>query len=121
MTFNYDQFGNMGCAASLVTGCPYLTYSSNNINNQVVGYTYDAAGNVLWDGYFYYLWDPEGHLLSVTGWSLFATYGYDGKGQPVTATVTSSAIGIGGAVARSPLPHHRTDGARIRRFRDLSP
>jgi SRSO17 transposase len=30
-------------------------------------------------------------------------------------------IGIGGAVARSPLPHHRTYGARIRRFRDLSP
>jgi len=31
------------------------------------------------------------------------------------------AIGIGGAVARPPLPHHRTYGARIRRFRDLSP
>ena len=30
-------------------------------------------------------------------------------------------IGIGGAVTRSPLPHHRTYGARIRRFRDLSP
>jgi hypothetical protein len=30
-------------------------------------------------------------------------------------------IGIGGAVAYSPLPHHRTYGARIRRFRDLSP
>src|SRR5208337_2896944 len=30
-------------------------------------------------------------------------------------------IGIGGAVARPPLPHHRTYGARIRRFRDLSP
>ena len=30
-------------------------------------------------------------------------------------------IRIGGAVAHSPLPHHRTYGARIRRFRDLSP
>jgi hypothetical protein len=38
------------------------------------------------------------------------------------ARVSSVAtIGIGGAVTRSPLPHHRTYGARIRRFRDLGP
>jgi hypothetical protein len=29
-------------------------------------------------------------------------------------------IGIGGRIAPPPLPHHRTYGSRIRRFRDLS-
>ena len=96
MTFQYDAYGNMGCAATGVVGCPYLTYSTRSLNNQVLGYVYDAAGNVLSDGNFYYLWDPEGHLLSVTGPNnFFASYGYDGKGQRFTATVTSNSVTTG--------------------------
>ncbi|MGO9273132.1 MAG: hypothetical protein ACLQOO_23340 [Terriglobia bacterium] len=99
MTFNYDQYGNMGCAASGVTGCPYLTFSSRNPNNRVNGYTYDAAGNVLSDGTYSYAWDPEGKLLYVSGatpsGNFWATYGYDPSGQRVTATVTTQGVSVG--------------------------
>ena len=37
-----------------------------------------------------------------------------------TAVFRRREIGIGGAVTRAPLPHHRTCGSRIRRFGGLS-
>jgi len=46
-----------------------------------------------------YAWDPEGHLLYVSGatpsTSFWATYGYDASGQRITATVTMSGVSVG--------------------------
>ncbi len=93
MTFGYDQFGNMSCAAQGVAGCPYHTYGAPSTNNRVNGYTYNAAGNVTSDGTLNYSWDAEGKLIQATGTGGFvATYAYDAAGQRVKATVTMQSV-----------------------------
>ena len=53
---------------------------SYTANNQMFGYAYDAAGNLLADGLGDVMtWDAEGRLSSAGG----ATYVYDAEGNRV--------------------------------------
>jgi RHS repeat-associated protein len=54
--------------------------ASANGNNQLTGFTYDAAGNTLDDGNIHnYIWDGESQLASANG----VGYSYDGDGRRV--------------------------------------
>jgi RHS repeat-associated protein len=82
--FAYDRYGNR--TQQNVTGgsgpSPQLNF--NVANNQVTGYTYDFAGNVINDGFHQYKYDAENNLISVDNGST-ATYVYDALNQRVKA------------------------------------
>lgn len=75
-TYGYDRYGNRW-SQSVTQGngpAPQLTF--NVSNNQVVGYSYDAVGNLMSDGIHSYTYDAEGNVLQVDGGST-AAYVYD--------------------------------------------
>ena len=65
--------------------------------------------------------DLVGISVGPTHWTVLnvKTIGVDGSVY-LGRTFLSYGIGIGGAVARSPLPHHQDMRVRIRRFGGLS-
>ncbi|MEI9977636.1 MAG: hypothetical protein WDN23_01320 [Edaphobacter sp.] len=70
-TYRYDSFGNLeqnGGFSDSFTG-----------NNQMLGYAYDAAGNLLSNYQTTMTWDAESRLVSTGG----ATYLYDAEGNRV--------------------------------------
>jgi RHS repeat-associated protein len=77
-----------------------LTFTGNN--NQMDGYSYDAAGNLLSDGSHTYFYDAEhdlvqvdgseGYCQSETGTAPTACYTYDAEGRRVRRTVPGSGI-----------------------------
>lgn len=70
-TFSYDSFGNL-----LQNGGFNNSYTAQN---QMFGYTYDAAGNLLSNYLTTMTWDAESKLISAGG----ATYVYDADGNRV--------------------------------------
>jgi RHS repeat-associated protein len=96
--WTYDAFGNRTLEAfSSVTSAPCASGANDNLQytattptalNQVSGFTYDAAGNVLSDNFNNYRYDPEGRLCAVaypngTGGSYYEQYLYDAEGRRV--------------------------------------
>ena len=85
--YGYDSFGNM---------TRYNGWTpSYDANNHVVGWPYDAAGNMLSNGYAQIQWDAESRISAVTGASYLSgledLFGFGGssfngslKGRPST-------------------------------------
>jgi len=75
------------------TSCVFVTQPPASLSfdaaNRVVGFTYDARGNVLQDATYTYTWDAYNRLTQVklasTG-AVVASYGYDADGMRQTAT-----------------------------------
>jgi len=74
-TYGYDRYGNRVAQNALQGGTNFST-TVNAATNQLVGYTYDAAGNMTNDGFHAYSYDAEGNILTVDGGAT-ATYVYD--------------------------------------------
>jgi hypothetical protein len=83
--FGYDAWGNLSSIVGIqpaYTGCTQESGFSitATTENQVPGYTYDSAGNVISiPATATYTYDAENHLLSAAG----ANYTYDGDGKRV--------------------------------------
>jgi RHS repeat-associated protein len=79
-TYSYDQYGNRWKQVATAGGGPQPQYSFNS-HNQIVGFTYDAAGNLTSDGSCNPCWtyDDRGNLIQGEG----ATFAYDGLGRRV--------------------------------------
>jgi RHS repeat-associated protein len=76
--FVYDAWGNL--LQKNVTKCAAETLSVAALaNNRLSGYSYDAAGNMLSDGFHNYAYNADGMLTSVDSGA--ATYFYDGSAQ----------------------------------------
>jgi len=92
--FAYDRWGNRGAVYDAISGGTLiqnvaLEQSGGAPTNRIsavstVGwygtYTYDAAGNVTWDGVHTYTYDAENRIVSVDGGAT-ATYAYDLSNQ----------------------------------------
>jgi RHS repeat-associated protein len=90
-TYGYDRYGNRW-SQNVTQGSgptPQLTF--NTANNQVIGYSYDAAGNLLSDGMHTYTYDAEGNVLTVDGGTT-AIYIYDALNRRVLSQVNGSNI-----------------------------
>ena len=80
-SFGIDIWGNLNgvsgfsCKATSGSG---PTQAANN-NNQLTGYGYDIAGNMIQNGNTGYTYDAENRISSTSG----STYTYDGDGQRV--------------------------------------
>ncbi len=78
--------------------------------------TYDANGNLTFDGTFTYGYDAENRLLSVkNGSAVVATYQYDGLGHRKAKTVTGlgTTIYVPDADNREALEYDGTSGKTL--------
>jgi RHS repeat-associated protein len=82
-SYSYDRYGNRW-AQNAPQGGPAPNWTFNTANNQVVGFSYDAAGNLTSDGIHNYTYDAEGNLLQVDGGAT-AQYVYDALNRRVRA------------------------------------
>ena len=84
-SYQYDQFGNRwgtnsACSSSDLAACQFTFNANNQITN--AGITYDAAGNITFDGTYSYTHDAEGRTTTATGSSgQVGAYDYDAFGQ----------------------------------------
>lgn len=89
LTWGYDAWGNRTAQTPTKGTCGSWSVSYG-ANNQISGYTYDAAGNVLNDTVHSYAYDAENRITQVDGGST-AAYLYDAGGRRVEKTVGSTS------------------------------
>ena len=87
-SWTYDRYGNRWSQQTTHGANPSVSF--NTANNQEVGFSYDAAGNMTSDGIHQYSYDAEGNVLKVDGGST-ATYYYDALNQRVRSVVNGTA------------------------------
>ncbi len=89
LSWVYDRWGNRWQQNVTAGSGPQPQYSFNTANNQISGYTYDAAGNQTYDGSHHYTYDAEGNITKVDSGST-AIYIYDALNHRVETTVGSA-------------------------------
>jgi RHS repeat-associated protein len=90
-SYGYDRYGNRWSQTVTQGSGPSPSLSFNPANNQMMnGYTYDAAGNLTWDGFHGYTYDAEGNVLSVDNGST-GQYVYDALNRRVSAQTAAAA------------------------------
>jgi len=82
--YGYDLAGNRTDVS--VNGGP-ITHTAYDAANQVVGWSYDAAGNVISDTARTYTYDALDRLTSLSGGTGQEAYAYNGDGTLVSQTV----------------------------------
>jgi RHS repeat-associated protein len=82
-TYVYDRYANRWQQNG-----PYTMLLTFATDNQMVGYSYDAEGNLLNDGNHTYTYDAENRIIQVDNGQT-ATYVYDAEGQRVQKTTGS--------------------------------
>jgi RHS repeat-associated protein len=85
----YDRFGNRW-QQNLTAGTGPAPQYSFDANNHMSGASYDAAGNMLNDGFHTYTYDAENRIIQVDSGDT-ATYTYDAEGRRVRK-VAGSAV-----------------------------
>ena len=96
-SYGYDRYANRW--KQTVTagsgGTSSLSFTGNN--NHIDGYSYDAAGNLMYDGSHTYYYDAEHHLVQVDGSAGYCQSGtgtvggcyiYDAEGRRVRRALT---------------------------------
>jgi RHS repeat-associated protein len=92
--YSYDPAGNR--LSTSVNNTPVMT-ATYNAANEVNGWTYDAAGNLTYDGFNHYTYDALGRLtwLSQGNYSPpITTYAYNGDGSLVASTHSTTPPGL---------------------------
>jgi RHS repeat-associated protein len=78
--FTADPWGNMWQRSPVAGKTNYESLDAPaNLQNQLTGFTYDVAGNMIQNGSATYTYDGENRLTATAGW----TYVYDGDGVRV--------------------------------------
>lgn len=100
--FKYDRYGNrlsqiaQGGTASM----PLNEVAADPTTNRIVGFQYDAAGNMTNDGLHNYSYDGENRLTTVDGGS--QTFVYDSSGMRVKKSTTVYIYEGGHVIAEYP-------------------
>jgi RHS repeat-associated protein len=83
--FGYDAWGNLQSISQTKCSPAALSAAADN-KNHMIGFNYDAAGNLTKEGsstpVWNYSWDAENRLSSISG-SASDTFTYDGDGERV--------------------------------------
>jgi RHS repeat-associated protein len=91
-SYGYDRYGNRWSQTVTQGSGPSPSYTFNKANNQISGYTYDAAGNMTFDGTYTYTYDAEGNIAQVNnGSTVVAVYSYNSLNQRVRVDRGSAA------------------------------
>ncbi len=127
-TYSYDAFNRLSSASDLNDNGTTSTYNYSydvygnrwsetggfnqafNANNQIVGFSYDANGNLLSDGNHKYTYDAQNRLSTVDGGSANGgtTYTYDAFGRRAQRVnslgIYSFTFDLAGRVAYADMP-----------------
>ena len=87
----YDRYANRWQQNVTAGSGPQPVATFNNAKNQLDGYSYDADGNLLYDGVHSYTYDAESRIVAVDGGSA-ATYVYDAGGRRVQKTTAGGTV-----------------------------
>jgi len=80
-----DPWGNLTSRSGVTGKNTYEALTATaTAKNQLTGFGYDAAGNMISNGSVTYLYDAEDRLVSTSGY----TYIYDGDGRRVEKCIT---------------------------------
>jgi hypothetical protein len=94
-SYSYDQYGNRWGQTVTQGSGPHPVYSFT-VNNRIVsGVSYDDAGNITYDGSYYYKYDGNSKVIAVgtaPGGSNVATYAYNSRGMRVSTTASGSTV-----------------------------
>lgn len=96
--FGYDPWGNLltiGRISGYTCSNEELLTISATTKNQISGYTYDSAGNLITipgTGGSSYLYDAENHLKQVNVGGTITNYAYDGDGRRAEKLNGSSVV-----------------------------
>ena len=96
-----------------------ISYTANNLDQYTavgpVTPTYDANGNLTFDGTFTYGYDAENRLVSASGAGNTASYTYDAQGRRKTRTVNgTTTMFVTDAGNREVLEYDGASGAVLR-------
>ncbi|MBX9782098.1 MAG: T9SS type A sorting domain-containing protein [Chitinophagaceae bacterium] len=97
-TYTYDALGNRISANLNGTNTNYTTNNLNQLvtsNNgvQTINYTYDANGNLSYDGKYYKTYDAEKRLMKDSASPTnVLTYAYDALGRRILKTINGTAL-----------------------------
>ncbi|HLJ87177.1 MAG TPA: RHS repeat-associated core domain-containing protein, partial [Candidatus Angelobacter sp.] len=97
-SYVYDAWGNF-TQQNVSSGSSFSHQFQADGNNRLVGYSYDAAGNLLNDKAHAYIYDGANRLVNVDSGT--ATYTYDSNGERVrkdTASGSTEYISFGGEI-----------------------
>ena len=90
-SYTYDRYGNRW-AQNLTAGSgPSSSVAFDVQDNEMYGFTYDAAGNVTYDGTNSYAYDADGNLVSFSGTGA-AGYIFDALNHRVQTRISGGAI-----------------------------
>jgi RHS repeat-associated protein len=78
-SWDYDRYGNRWHQNAHSGTCPAPQYSFTGNNNRIDGASYDALGNLLYDGVHHYSYDAENRIISVDSGATAYTYDADGR------------------------------------------
>ncbi len=89
--YSYDAVGNRTVMTDALGIHAYSYDAANRLTTvDSIPYSYDANGNLFFDGAFTYAYDAANRLTSVTGNGSTSTYLYDGLDQRVAQTVNGA-------------------------------
>jgi len=88
-TFAYDPFGNISKSGT-ISFQPTYNYTTNRYSGlPAANPTYDANGNITYDGFHYYQWDAEGKLEGLDG---VDSWNFDALGRWVQKSAGSGPV-----------------------------
>jgi RHS repeat-associated protein len=87
-SYAYDRYGNRWQQNAYSGSCLAPQYSFTGNNNRIDGGSYDAIGNLLYDGSHHYVYDAENRIISVDSGA--TTYIYDAEDRRVAKNVGGS-------------------------------
>ena len=94
LSWTYDAWGNRTDQTETSGVSCFTFHAAADTNNRLVGYSYDAAGNMTSDGNHTYTYDAENRIIAVDGGA--ATYLYDALGRRTSKKIGTSFTDYGG-------------------------
>jgi RHS repeat-associated protein len=99
-SYGYDQYGNRWNQTVTQGSGPSPSYAFSsgtiaNTNHIITGVTYDDAGNMTYDGSYYYKYDGNNKIIAVgttSGGNNVASYAYNSRGMRVSTTSSGSTV-----------------------------
>ncbi|HEV2463744.1 MAG TPA: RHS repeat-associated core domain-containing protein [Acidobacteriaceae bacterium] len=89
LSWAVDAWGNVTSQTPTGGSCYSFSASSPGTNNRLAAYSYDAAGNVIYDGTSHYTYDALGRALSVVNNGGTTSYVYNENGERVRKNTSS--------------------------------
>lgn len=113
LAWTYDRYGNRWSQTATGTGTATATQGTNTFsgnNNRIDGWSYDAAGNLLYDYIHHYTYDAENRIATIDG---APAYVYDAEGHRVAKVNASGAVTASYVLSLSGKPISEMNGAGV--------